>query len=540
MRIRFIKISAALLFLFLVLQVKSFSQQPDLILINGKIFTSDTSQLYVAALAIKGNKILSVGANATIEKLATPKTKKIDLEGKTVVAGFNDAHDHLGWLIHVGKNFITPFSVPGLSKEAVVDSLSRLVKQASPRQWVYGTIGLTVLNDTSIRRKLLDSIAPNNPVMLAIEWGHGMVLNTKALRKCNIADTAPNPLSGWYERHQGTGILTGALYEGAQFPAWQALAVSEPDNLLKALRLHAEEEMVLGITTVQNMSSTLQGNSARKFFTLAKLPVRTRIIPMPGSTEQGRNLAEWNNKIPRLTPLTYVSGIKYVIDGTSLEQTALMTKPYPNRDGWYGKLNFPVDTIKQILKEALTTDRQLMLHVVGDSSTKIILQLMKEMASPEKWKSKRVRIEHGVSILTASAIQDVKDMGIIIVHTPQYGKRSPLKKWLAMGIPVAIGPDALINPYLNIMFMTTQQAEKEQNITREQAVIAYTKGSAYAEFAEGVKGTLLPGKVADLAVLSQDIFTVPVKQLLSIQSVLTIIDGKIVYQQQKAKQIKAN
>ena len=540
MRIRFIIRLAVLLFLFLLQEVKGYSQQADLILINGKIFTSDTSQLIVAALAIKGNKILAIGTNETIKKLATSKTKKIDLKGKTVIPGFNDAHDHLGWLVPEGKSFITPFSVPGLSKKAVIDSLSRLAKQALPGQWVYGTIGLTVLNDTSIRRRLLDSIVPNHPVMLAIEWGHGLLLNTRALRVCNIPDKAPDPLSGWYERQQGTGILTGALYEGAQFPAWQAVAVSEPDNLLKALRLHAQEEMVWGITTVQNMSSTLQGNAARKFFTLAKLPVRTRIIPMPGSTELGRNLAEWNNKITRLTSLTYVSGIKYVIDGTPLEQTALMTKAYPNRDGWYGKLNFPIDTIKQILKEALTTDRQLMMHIVGDSSTKIILQLMKEMASPEKWKSKRVRIEHGVSILTASAMQDVKDMGIIIVHTPQYGKQSPLKKWLAMGIPVAIGPDALINPYLNIMFMTTQQADKEQNISREQAVIAYTKGSAYAEFAENYKGTLTPGKVADLAVLTRDIFTVPVQQLLSIQSVLTIIDGKIVYNKKKQNRLKRN
>ena len=520
-----------LLFLFLLQQFKGYTQQPDFILINGKIFTSDTSQLYVSALAIKGNKILAIGTNETIEKLASSKTKKIDLAGKTVVPGFNDAHDHLAWLIPIGKYFITPFSVPGLSKEAVIDSLSRLVKQAAPGQWVFGTIGLTILNDTSVRRRLLDSIAPNNPVMLAIEWGHGMVLNSKALRVCNITDTAPDPLSGWYERKGGTRYVTGALYEGAQFTAWQALVVSEPANLLKALRLHAQEEMMLGITTVQDMSASLQGNAARRFFSEAKLPVRTRIIPMPGSTEKGRSLTEWNNKNTKLSPLTYVSGIKYVIDGTSLEQTALMTKPYAKRNGWYGRLNFPIDTIKQILREALTSDRQLMMHVVGDSATKIVLQLMKEMASPEIWKTKRVRIEHGSGIVTAAAAKEVKDLGIIIVHTPQYGMRSPLKTWLQMGIPIAIGPDAFINPYLNIIFMTTQQVNEGENISREQAVIAYTKGGAYAEFADSYKGTLTPGKVADLAVLSQDIFTIPAQQSPSTKSVLTIIDGKIVYQQ---------
>ncbi|MDB5279732.1 MAG: amidohydrolase, partial [Ferruginibacter sp.] len=107
----------------------SFAQQADIIFTNGKIFTSDTNQLYVQALAIKGNKILSVGSDASIEKLASAKTKKIDLKGKTVVPGFNDAHDHLGWLIPVGQSFFTPFSVPGPSKEAVIDSLLRLVKK---------------------------------------------------------------------------------------------------------------------------------------------------------------------------------------------------------------------------------------------------------------------------------------------------------------------------------------------------------------------------------------------------------------------------
>jgi predicted amidohydrolase YtcJ len=220
------------------------------------------------------------------------------------------------------------------------------------------------------------------------------------------------------------------------------------------------------------------------------------------------------------------------MDGTPLDQTALMTTPYPNRNNWYGRLDFPEDTIKQILKEALITNRQVMLHIVGDSTTRIVLNLMKQMASADRWKQKRVRIEHGVGITTQGLANDVKDLGIIIDHTPQYGKGSSLRKWINMGIPIAVGPDALINPYLNIMFMTSQQDDSGQNISREQAVIAYTKGSAYAEFAEKYKGTLMPGMLADLAVLSQDIFTVPAQQLPATQSLLTIVDGKIEYQHQ--------
>ena len=136
-----------------------------------------------------------------------------------------------------------------------------------------------------------------------------------------------------------------------------------------------------------------------------------------------------------------------------------------------------------------------------------------------------------MGIRTETDIKDIKNLGIIIDHTPQFGQDNPLKTWIAMDIPVAIGPDALINPYLNIMLMTAQQSDSNQNISREQAVIAYTKGSAYSEFAEKDKGTLMPGMLADLAVLSQNIFGIPAEQLPATKSVLTFIDGKIVYKQ---------
>lgn len=505
------------------------AQAADLILTNGKIFTSDSGQLFVQALAIKGNRIMAVGTNASIEKLSSPKTKRIDLKGKTVVPGFNDAHDHLGWLAAVGQSYATEFSVQGPSKEAVVDSLVRLTKQATPSQWIQGTIGIDVFNDSTVRRKLLDSIAPNNPVVLHIMWGHGMIVNSKALKEVDISDTAADPLSGWYERAAGSNYITGALYEGTQFPFWEAITVSEPERMINLLRSYAQQQLALGITTVQNMGANFGGKAARHFFSTANLPVRTRIIAMPGSTEWGRSLAEWPDTKAQIAPLTYVSGIKYIIDGTPLEQTALMTKPY--RDGWYGRMNFPIDTIKQILREALSSDRQLLMHIVGDSATKIVLQMMKGLASDDEWKKKRVRIEHASGVVTERVAKDVRDMGIVLVHTPQYGTNQPLRSRIEMGIPIAIGPDAVINPYVGIMLMTSKQADQKQNISREQAVIAYTKGSAYAEFTEKEKGMLAKGMLADLTVLSQDIFTIPVHALPATRSLLTIVDGKIAYQQ---------
>jgi predicted amidohydrolase YtcJ len=243
-------------------------------------------------------------------------------------------------------------------------------------------------------------------------------------------------------------------------------------------------------------------------------------------------LAEWNTNTIHPSSLAYFSGIKYVIDGTPLEQNSLNKKPYGENGNWYGRLDYPVDTIRQILKEALVSDRQLMMHIVGDSTTAVVLSLMKQLAGGSVWKSKRVRFEHNsTSNITASEINDVRELGLLMMHTPKYGRSSRIRSLMEKGVTVGISPDGTTNPFWDIMVITSQQTNPAENITREQAVIAYTKTNAFAECKEKEKGTLTKGMLADLAVLSQDIFTVPTEQLPATQSVLTIVDGKIVYQQ---------
>jgi len=192
----------------------------------------------------------------------------------------------------------------------------------------------------------------------------------------------------------------------------------------------------------------------------------------------------------------------------------------------------PVDTIKQILSEAYNSHTQLMLHIVGDSSMSLVLSLMKQTGNDAVWRSKRVRFEHNSSgNATAEEIQNIHDMGIIMAYTPKYGHSSHIQSFLDKGIIVSVSPDGTTNPFWDIMAMTSQQKDPRENTTVEKAVIAYTKTNAYAEFTEKEKGTLMPGMVADLAVLSQDIFTIPPQQLPATKSTLTIIDGKIVYEE---------
>jgi predicted amidohydrolase YtcJ len=518
-----------LMFYVFVLIMWSFAQKADIILTNGRIFTADSGKMYVQAIAIKGNKILATGDNASVEVYLDSSTWKIDLKGKTVVPGLNNAHDHLGWNASVGQYYrVEEFSFNGLSKNSVLDSISRLVKMAKPGQWISGDIGMTVLTDPGIRWSL-DSIAPDHPVYLQT-WGHGTVLNSKALNILGIHDNDRAPMGGWYGR-DSEGKITGALYEYAQWPAFNAVAVSEPVNLIKSLQSYALQELKAGITTVQNMGSMIKPAMISGIFRKADLPLRVRIIPMPGTSPDGRNLNDWKDVDRHPGALSYTSGVKYLIDGSPIEQTALFKKPYQGNQNWYGRLDLPVDTITQILREALTGREQLMIHVVGDSSLSIVLSMMKELGNSETWKSKRLRIEHNPvnDNVTHAELAALKELGIIVMHTPKYNQVCKIRTLLDNEVLVGISPDGTTNPFWDIMVITSQQVNPKENITREQAVIAFTRTNAFAEFKEHEKGMLAKGMLADLAVLSQDIFTIPIEKLPTTQSVLTMVDGKIVY-----------
>jgi predicted amidohydrolase YtcJ len=253
--------------------------------------------------------------------------------------------------------------------------------------------------------------------------------------------------------------------------------------------------------------------------------------------------AEWLGVEAHPSAHTVVSGVKWILDGTPLDRNGLMRAPYADRPGWYGRLQFPLDTIRGILATALTTHTPLHLHITGDSSARLILHLMQSLAPDSVWRPLRVRIEHGDGV-SGDLLPLARRLGVVIVQNPthfafepgmlqrRFGGMPPgfqdIRSILAAGIPLAFGSDGPSNPFLNIMFAITHPNNPSEAITREQAVVAYTRGSAYAEFAEREKGTLAPGMLADLAVLSQDIFTVPPQALPATTSVLTMIGGKIV------------
>jgi predicted amidohydrolase YtcJ len=283
----------------------------------------------------------------------------------------------------------------------------------------------------------------------------------------------------------------------------------------------------MGETSVQNMAGFLAPALTVRIFREARLPLRVRLIRWSTPTPTSMNVNEWDGFDGRLTSRLVVDGRKWVLDGTPIEQFALRRTPYPGRPGWYGRLEFPLDTIRAILAGALAPRAaQLHLHIVGDSTLELVLAAMESLAPDSVWRSRRVRFEHAPSV-TGSSIARVARLGIVIAQ-PRAGSAA-YRSWLAAGIPVAYGSDMLRNPFVHMLGAITGGNNAEEAVSREDAVRILTRGSAYAERAEREKGTLVPGMLADLAVLSQDIFMVPPPALPATRSVLTIIGGDIVY-----------
>lgn len=526
----------------------------DLVLVNAKIFTADPRHPYAEALAIEDGRYTAVGTNAEVRRLARPATRIIDVGERLVTPGLIEAHAHFD-MPPPGRHIALPnLPFPGPTAEETLAGVANAALEGPG--WLSGMTGYPVFNDPRNWRDALDAVAPNNPVMLSGCCGHLMMLNSRALEALGIADGIADPIGGRWGR-DASGRLNGQAYETAVNFVTRRATAADPDASVQAriLRRGADAYARWGVTTVHQMAHEATLPDVRAAVERADLPIKWTVyawgLPKVAIADAWREVDTDGGVWPTRARL---GGSKWVLDGSPLDRGAFLQEDYSDRPGSRGRSNYSEAQLREILSGALTSARQVALHAVGDAEADMLLRIMSEMAPAERWRALRVRIEHGDGIF-GDRIARAAALGVVIVQQPihfgelkveggqsmqdaRWGDRAkrflPLRSLLEAGIRLAFSSDSLnaddtANPFLNIMLAASYPRRPDQAITREQALTAYTAGGAYAEREEARKGKIVIGMSADLAVLSQDILTVPLEGLPETTSLLTVVDGAIVY-----------
>ena len=536
--------------------------QADLVLTNGRIYTGDRAHRIVEAIAIRGDQVVAIG---TARELADVRaSRRIDLGGRTVIPGINDAHVH--------EPAVDPHAIelPGefdtLTVPDMLATIERATHEHPPGTWLRAELSRAALDDPALTREALDKVAPQHPVWIDNFAGHALVLNTAALHAIGVELPAPPPPGGFTGR-TGDGAADGWLFEYARYVALRKIGelISDADVVAEIddFETRASE---FGITTVQALPTMI--DSARLEHLLRSTPrkLRWHVMRVPLGGVISPPLAA-PSYIPH-DAMVHRDGTKYFLDGMLEERGASLREPYADA-ATQGRGDWDDLAIEKMLDAAAASGDPLHLHVAGDRELQVLLDTMELMsrgptvdlddaqnarryfgrlhryphAPTIRWAEQRVVVEHGDAI-TSADIPRIRALGIVVVQNPSHsvtaelnrarlGARAdhwmPMRSLVAAGVHLALGSDGPLNPFLNILWATQHPTNPREALTREQALVAYTQGSAYDEQIEYFKGELRPGMVADLAVLSQDLFTATDAQLPKTRSVLTIVGGRIVH-----------
>ena len=519
---------------------------PRTILHNGQIFTADPAHPWAQAVAIEGNRITDVGTDAQVLGCAHHGAVVYDLGGRTVIPGLNDAHVHVSVPAGVSLNTNGFLPGPGPTLSDVLALVAQGAATTPPGTWLFASVGTALLDDPGANRFALDTVAPNHPVALFAWSGHGTIVDTKGLATLGIGLHAADPFGGTYERVAGGSTLTGVAHEYAEYGIRRRLLSTLSDaDLVGQFQTHAAQSVQLGVTSIQDMPVGLTHARALQVLAAANLSIRVRSICFPLTPDESCDAHHGQQG-----PLVTASGIKWVTDGTPIERMAFVTEAYQDRPGFFGHFNFSYDPLLDMVGAGFqgpAAENQLLFHAVGDGAVSRVLDALEETGGDHAWRKRRPRIEHG-DLLLDGDIERVQALGAVIVQnathlalTPVFAQRfssgvlsnmEPLRSLLDAGIPLALGTDGIgarLSPFVDIFLAAIHPTRPDEALSVEQAVTAYTRGSAFAEHTEKDKGSIAPGKLADLAVLSQDIFHAPLPAVPGTYSMLTIVDGAVVW-----------
>src|SRR3954449_493493 len=534
---------------------------PDLVLTNGKILTMDEQSSIVEALAVKDGRILAIGTKGSITALISPRTRVLDLAGKTAIPGLIDTHAH--------------FKAAGLSEYVVnmsraksvaeaLDAIKTFAAKKKPGEWIIGGAWhppSQLAEKSYLTKQEIDIVAPNNPVYLRTV-GHFSMANGLALQRAGVDKSTPDPTGGSFER-DASGELTGVLVETAidrvekAVPPW-----TEGDEV-------RQFKIAQGVLNSFGITSVVEGaTEARDIRTLQKIAasggatLRTGLMFRP---EPPADLSAWEAVMSGNGASSgfgddwlKFAGIKIFYDGGMTLKTALTREVYPDsHDNYHGITQQTPERLKQLISVCNRYDWRVGVHVVGDLGIDQVLDALESADKEKSIRDRRFVLIHA-SLIRPEQMERAQKLGVRIdfQNVFMWDKAATVERFLGRAVAdravptktliAKMGLDNLgagtdfpvnpVNPFLNMYIMVTRKDPNgnvygaSEAIGREQALRLYTSAASRYTFEEARKGTIEPGKLADLVVLSADYLTVPEDQIKDIKADMTIAGGKIVFQ----------
>ncbi len=529
----------------------------DLVLVNGKIWTGNDQQPEAEAVACANGRIVAVGANAEIRKLAGATTRVIDLQGRRVVPGFNDAHVHF---FDGGAGLASVQLRDARTPEQFRDRIRDFAAGLPKGRWILrGNWDHENWSPPNLpTRQLIDAVTPDNPVFINRLDGHMCLANSLALKLAGVTRETPDPPGGAIVR-DARGEPTGVLKDAAMNYVYKVIPDPSAEEIAESLKAALRYAAENGVTSIQDMSASPEVLAVyQKLLDSGELTARV---------SGHQPLAEWE-RLARVGIRAHfgndnlrIGGLKGFADGSLGSTTALFFEPYLDAPQTAGLPSDEMVNQGRMLEQIINADKaglHIAIHAIGDKANQTILNFFAETEKRNGVRDRRFRIEHAQH-LRAEEIKRFAAQRVIASMQPYHaiddgrwaenriGKERArgtyaFRSLLDAGAVLAFGSDwfvAPLEPLMGIYAAVTRRTldgknpggwVPEQKISVAEAVRAYTWGSAFASFDERIKGSIETGKLADLAVLSDDIFKIDPTAIAKTQVAMTIFDGWVIYQ----------
>ncbi len=541
------------------------AQTPDMVFLNGIVHTMDEQVPSATALALRGNRILAVGTDTVIGSLAGPSTKIVDLAGKTVIPGFIESHGHL-----LGTGYYRlRLDFSGIKNYGeMVEMVAAASRETPPGEWILGRGWHQSKWDTrpvpEVRgfqtHDALTAVSPDHPVWLRHASGHAGIANAKAMELAGV-DSSTKFGEGGEIIRDGKGNPTGIFIELAQALIGDRVTPETPQTDRRAFGKAVEESVSKGVTTFVDAGTDRSHVDLYRTI-LAEGPPRMRLYVMVGARDD-IDREELFSAPPDSGSgggFLTVRAIKLGIDGALGSRSAWLMEPYLDDPGNLGHETLPVEDLVTISRRALETGYQVCVHAIGDRANHEVLDAFEKVFAeqPSPAAEARFRIEHA-QILDSADIERFGRLGVIAsvqgIHCTSdrpwaasrigedriaegaYAWRK-LRDGGALLVNGTDTPVERVDPLKCFYASVTRQQpdgtppggfDPGEKMSREEALRSYTIDAAYGIFRERELGSIVPGKLADLVILSSDILTVPDDELLSTSVVATIVDGRFVF-----------